>query len=53
MKYGDVSRLVSALIYTSISDKVLFLRSKIGYIGHISIQILVVVLIRSASMRWF
>ena len=36
MKYGDVSRLVSALIYTCISDKVLFLGSKIGYIRLIS-----------------
>ena len=36
MKYGDVSRLASALIYTCISDKVLFLRSKIGYILLIS-----------------
>ena len=36
MKYGDVSRLVSALIYTCISDKVLFLWSKIGYTRLIS-----------------
>ena len=33
MKYGDFSRLVSALIYKCISNKALFLGSKIGLIS--------------------